>query len=483
MSNRTLVALGVIVIVVLGGFLIYQQQQLGDVQTELSQAKEQAAQREALAVKKAEVKEGEVTLTVWSRQDRSGPLRGANLVRAAVGLNKALEKEGSDTKVTVLVRQGPAPGFDDDALQLLKVFGIGEGPDLFVAAHEWTCAFANEGFALNLEPYIDKYPQHFGTIFPSLWESTKCKGQRYAVPQDAEARMFFYNKKLMREAGIDSATIDGLPDRVLAGEVTMDDLSDIAKQVVDKSQAEWGILHRPSVGPDYIMVFYSYGNDFVDAESGEMLLEPAKLEAAYGWFDRNVKNGVTPPNNTAMEWDNIRAGFYADNKIAFWMYGIWDLGSRAFPSYGVPDQEEAFFKDWGWTAAPPVKKGGDPSSLTHPIVYVVGGQTKHPELAVRLVGFASDPNLNTDHAVTTTHIGIKSEQLKDPRYAANWPLARATPLLDFTKFLPNDPNFGDLNRILYTGLQGVESGRLSPKAAAEFVVSEAQAQFDNVMVK
>ena len=137
----------------------------------------------------------------------------------------------------------------------------------------------------------------------------------------------------------------------------------------------------------------------------------------------------------------------------------------------------------GWTAAPPVKKGGEPSSLTHPIVYVVGGQTKHPELAVRLVGFASDPNLNTDHAVTTTHIGIKSEQLKDPRYAANWPLARATPLLDFTKFLPNDPNFGDLNRILYTGLQGVESGRLSPKAAAEFVVSEAQAQFDNVMVK
>ena len=66
----------------------------------------------------------EVVLNVWSRQDVSGPLRGGNLITAASRLNKALEKEGSDTRVTVLVRQGPASGFDDDALQLLKVFGI-----------------------------------------------------------------------------------------------------------------------------------------------------------------------------------------------------------------------------------------------------------------------------------------------------------------------------------------------------------------------
>ena len=174
---------------------------------------------------------GEVIINVWSRQDVSGPLRGGNLITAASRLNKALKKEGSDTRVTVLMRQGPASGFDDDALQLLKVFGIGKGPDVFVAAHEWTCAFAQDGFALNLEKYIPKYPELFDDIIPSLWNSTKCKGDRFAVPQDAEARMFFYNKKLMREAGFNNAFIDGLPSRVLAGEVTLDGIADIAKQV------------------------------------------------------------------------------------------------------------------------------------------------------------------------------------------------------------------------------------------------------------
>ncbi len=425
----------------------------------------------------------EVVLNVWSRQDVSGPLRGGNLITAASRLNKALEKEGSETRVTVLVRQGPASGFDDDALQLLKVFGIGRGPDVFVAAHEWTCAFANDGFALNLEAYIPKYPEHFGDIIPSLWNSTKCKGQRYAVPQDTEARMFFYNKKLMREAGLDSAFIDSLPDRVLAGEVTLDDISDIAKQVVDNSQAQYGILHRPNTGPDYLMIFNSYGSSFQDDASGKLLLDRDSLEGAYGWFARNVKNGVTPGNNTAMEWGDIRKNFYADNKVAFWMYGIWDLGSNAFPSFGVPSEEKAFFKDWGWTAAPPVEKGGKPSSLTHPIVYIVSGQTEHPDLAVRLVGFASAADLNTKHAVTTTHIGINKSQADDPRYQEAWPLLRATELLPFTKFMPNHPDFGPLNLIIYKGLQGVELGRLTAAEAAAFVIDEAQGQLENVIVK
>ena len=425
----------------------------------------------------------EVVLNVWSRQDTSGPLRGGNLITAASRLNKALEEEGSETRVTVLMRQGPATGYDDDALQLLKVFGIGRGPDVFVAAHEWTCAFANDGFALNLEAYISKYPEHFDDIIPSLWNSTKCKGQRYAVPQDAEARMFFYNKKLMREAGLDNAFIDSLPDRVLAGEVTLDDISDIAKQVVDNSQAEYGILHRPSKGADYLMIFNSYGSSFQDDATGNLLLVRDSLEGAYGWFERNVKNGVTPGNNTAMEWGTIRKNFYADNKVAFWMYGIWDLGSNAFPSFGLPSEEKAFFKDWGWTAAPPAKKGGKPSSLTHPIVYVVSGQTKHPDLAVRLVGFASAADLNTDHAVTTTHIGINKSQADDPRYQAAWPLLRATELLPFTKFMPNHPDFGPLNLIIYKGRQGVELGRLTAAEAAAFVIDEAQSKLENVIVK
>src|ERR687887_707248 len=95
--------------------------------------------------------EEKVKFELWSRQDPSGPLRAGNVVKAAERLNKELQAEGSAKRVEVVVRESPAKGFDDDALQLLKVFGVGQEPDIFIAAHEWVCAFQADGFALKLD--------------------------------------------------------------------------------------------------------------------------------------------------------------------------------------------------------------------------------------------------------------------------------------------------------------------------------------------
>ena len=265
-----------------------------------------------------------VKLELWSRQDPSGPLRAGNVVKAADRLNKELAAEGSDKRVEVAVHESPAPGFDDDALQLLRVFGIGRGPDMFIAAHEWICAFQQGGFALKLDDYIAKYPQHFGTIFPSLWQSVKCPDGIYGIPQDAEARMFFYNKELLRGAGYDEAFIETMPARTLSGELTMDEVIDIAKRVKDKTKAPYGILHRPSKGPDYVMVFQSYGNTFVDP-NGKLLLQRDKLAPAFGWFERGVKRG----GHSGQQYrDGVR---YASQGVLHGERGVLDvrhLGSR-----------------------------------------------------------------------------------------------------------------------------------------------------------
>ncbi len=203
----------------------------------------------AIAISTPASAQNNVKLELWSRQDPSGPLRAGNVVKGAERLNKELAAEGSDKRVEVAVHESPAPGFDDDALQLLKVFGIGQGPDMFIAAHEWICAFQQEGFVLKLDDYIAKYPQHFGTIFPSLWKSARCPDGTYGIPQDAEARMFFYNKKLLREAGYDNAFIEAMPARTLSGELTMDELIDIAKRVIGQDKGPIRHLASTEQGP------------------------------------------------------------------------------------------------------------------------------------------------------------------------------------------------------------------------------------------
>ena len=218
--------------------------------------------------------------------------------------------------------------------------------------------------------------------------------------------MFFYNKKLMRQAGYDDAFIEGLPDAVLKGEVTMDDLIDIAKKVQDKTGVKYGILHRPSKGPDYIMVFQAYGNTFTDPKTGNLMLDRDKLAAAFGWFEKGVKEGVLAANNTSMEWDDIRAQFYKDQNAVFWMYGIWDLGSSAFPTFGLPQDEASFFKDWGWVACPPVEKGGSPSSLTHPVD--LRGLVEDASIPISPSGCSASPRTRTSTPTTPSRRRISA---------------------------------------------------------------------------
>jgi inositol-phosphate transport system substrate-binding protein len=426
-----------------------------------------------MAAASVEVAAEEVTIKLWSRADRSGPLRAGNIVAAAEPLNAALKAAGSDTTVKVEVFENPATGFDQDALDLLKAFSVDQGPDLFVAAHEWVGEFANSGYAMNLEEFVAANPWAFADVIPVLWDATKYEGEIHAIPQDSEIRMFFYNKDMLRKIGKDEAFIEGLPELVETGEFTMTDLSNLAKEVVDGGAAEFGMLHRPNAGPDYLMTMAAFGVRFAD-EGGQVLLPKAEMQAALEWYDWNARNGVTPENNTAMSWDEIQSAFKQEKAFIFhqgvWALPEWQLGDAKGATW--PTDEAGYFQKIGWIHAPAPEKGGEPTNLSHPIVYVVNPQSPNAELAAMLVAYASLPYYNTQHAVGSAHTGITQGQLSMPAYQEAWYLQAATPMLDRSTFMPNHPDFGRYNGILFKGLQGVETGRLSPEEAVEFLEEE-----------
>lgn len=101
-------------------------------------------------------------------------------------------------------------------------------------------------------------------------------------------------------------------------------------------------------------------------------------------------------------------------------------------------------------------------------------KSKNAELAATLVAFATLPYYNTKHAVTTAHTAITHGQRSMPDYANAWYLEAATPMLKRSTFIPNHPEFGRYNSILFKALQGVETGRLTPAKAIEFMEDEMQ---------
>lgn len=422
----------------------------------------------------------EVTIKLWSRADRSGPLRAGNIVDAADQLNRAFAAAGSDTQIKIDLIETNAQGFDSDALDLLKAHSVGDTPDIAIAAHEWIGTFVEADLAANLEDHIAANASMYADVIPELWNAVKYKGQRFGVPQDSEIRMFFINNDILRAAGKSDDFIRQLPAAVEAGEFTMYDWCDLAAEAVKSGAAKIGWVHRPNVGPDFQMAMASFGIDIYNEDEAKLQITRAGLERYYSWLKYCVDNGSLPADMTTYSWDSTHAAFRGGDAMGKF-HGIWNVGKQ-LESFGLSGADD-YFKKLTWIHAPAADKGGSPKNLSHPIVYIVGN-TPRKELAAMLVAMASQHVPNTAHAVTTNHTPINYGQTAMPAFQdKGWALIAGTPMLKYAEFMPNHAKIGQYNAITYSGIQAVETGEMSPQEAVDMVLEELEVELgDDVII-
>ncbi|HCP35998.1 MAG TPA: extracellular solute-binding protein [SAR324 cluster bacterium] len=424
----------------------------------------------------------EIKIKLWATADRSGPLRAGNILEAANTLNNMLAAANADERVKIELIETNSKGYDADALQLLKAHSVGKTPDIALAAHEWIGTFVEAGLAANLESHIKTNSTLYEDIIPQLWNSVKFKGDRYGIPQDSEVRMFFLNNDLMRKAGKSESFIASLPSQVNAGQFTMNDLCDLAAEVKNAGAAKYGIIHRPNVGPDFQMAMASFGIDLYNEDQAKLQITKTGLLAYYKWLKRCVDIGAIAGDMTTWSWDSVHAGFRGGEGFSKF-HGVWNLGAQ-LKAFGMsPTDKEAYFKKITWINAPAGKKGGTPSNLSHPIVYIVTNGP-HKDLAAILVALASQHVPNTKHAVGTNHTPINYGQAAMPDFVEKgWGLIAGVPLLKYAQFMPNHSKIGQYNAISYQGVQGVETGEMSPEEAVEFVIEEMEVELgDDVII-
>ena len=423
----------------------------------------------------------EVTVTLWSRADRSGPMRAGNIVQAVDQLNNILEVAGSEVTVNLELIETNARGFDADSLDLLRAHSVGDTPDIIVAAHEWIGAFVEAGLAANLEAHIEANPDMYADMIPQLWESVKYKGERYGIPQDSEIRMFFLNNDMMRAAGKSEEFIASLPGEVNAGNFTMADFCDLAAEVKNSGASEIGFVHRPNVGPDFQMAMASFGIDIYNEDEAKLQITKSGLVDYYAWLADCVEKGALPADMTTYSWDSVHAAFRGEQALSKF-HGIWNLGAQ-LEAFGIdPLDSEAYFNKITWINAPAGEKGGQPKNLSHPIVYVVG-DTPNKDLAAMIVALASQHVPNTKHAVGTNHTPINYGQASMPEFVSKgWGLVAGVPLLQYAEFMPNHSKIGQYNAVTFQGVQAVETGEMSPEEAAEYVIEELETELGDDLI-
>ncbi len=231
------------------------------------------------------------SLLVWADENRAGVMEEvAPSFTEATGVDVEVEIVDFGTIKDQVGVAGPA----------------GEGPDVFVGAHDWTGELAANG-AIDPIDLGDKRSDFFDVAVDAF----SFEGNLYAVPYATEAVAMYYNTDLVAEA---PAAFEDLGAAC--------DAAAVENCVVIPGGGDGGDAYHMypfiSAGGGYIFA-YDQASGYDPSDIG---LDTEGALAGVQVLSEQVDAGVVPSVN----YDNAK-NLFLEGNAAFWITGPWELGA------------------------------------------------------------------------------------------------------------------------------------------------------------
>ncbi len=427
-----------------------------------------------------------VKIAVWAQANAVEHWRADAPAKAADAVNKALEAAG-DTRRILVEGQRDDAGWADYKKKFTMAADAGQGPQIVLSGHEDVPTWANAGYIVPFGDCRSKNAE-YNNIIESLWAACMWKGELWAVPQDTEARPMFFSKTNLKTLGWSEDQVADLPDKIMAGEYTLEDMIATCKEAIAAKVVEpgYGYWHRTSKGGDFMQYYVAYGGRMYDATLDKLVAVQAALEEWYAFQRRIVEEGITPAGYIGTD-GSIFHDTVAHQKCMFWNGGTWHWADQATNYVADLGGQDYLFEHAGYALQPAGRKGFTSGTLSHPLVYMItsesaSGSKGYYDLACALLAETSTAEMNTLHAVESTHLGINVKQADYEPYATNRLLRETLYMLDHNYYQPNHVMYGAYFDILWDNMVKAENGELKPDEAAKAAIELLKVELPNDVV-
>ncbi|HEX7107185.1 MAG TPA: ABC transporter substrate-binding protein [Acidothermaceae bacterium] len=203
--------------------------------------------------------------------------------------------------------------------------------------------------AQNVIVPIDDVAQALGlsadSFAPAVWQGGLYKGKRYGIPLDVHPLVYYYNKKVLSDAGLD-------PDKP---PTTMDDYMAALDTLKGKGvQGHWMSPFQFTGGFTAQSLIWQFGGDMFDSQFTKATWDSDAAVQAVTWCVDLVKKGYSP-KNVGQDADYVA---FKNNKNAFNWNGIWQINDLA----ATPGMQ------WGAMAIPHLGPQGGAWGNSHQFV-------------------------------------------------------------------------------------------------------------------
>ncbi len=436
-------------------------------------------------VGEATLERSEEKITIVARCKARPPTedwRCNNLLDGVAEVNNELEAAGDPRRVVVEIIQDNSD-FGDIMQDFALAFDAGEAPDIVLVDHQFIGREATAGRIISLESMIGDNPE-FAFMIEGLWASVTFLGERWGIPQDTEARPIYWDKNLLASVpGWDAARVDGLADEILAGNFTLGDMLDTAEAAVEAGIVDpgKGFWMRPVNGDDFIAVYYAFGGTAIDADTGKIVYDTNAGQLFFEFFERGKTDGGSY-GFLDIGWSDGFHPAVTSGSVLFWAGGSWQWTEWANFWTNEFGGETYQTQNWGYGLYPAGASGLAPTTLSNPTAYLISSQTEHPDLALALIAKATTDKANTRHALISSHLAILTTQSDYEPYASNAFLASLVYMAEYSRYRPNNPNWGTLKQVTFDALSAVQYGNFTAAEAVAFVVGALQNELGDEVI-
>lgn len=326
--------------------------------------------------------------------------------------------------------------------------------DLVLIDTPWPAEFAKAGIVRDI---TDKIPADFRSgVFDSAWTAATYQGKTYGVPWINDSKFFFYNKKMLSDAGITT------PPK------TWDDVLTAAKAIKAKGIVQyplvWSWKQVEAVICDWTELAGAFGaKDFIDANGNATFNTGPGLQALK-FMKQTLDEGLTNPASLGFIEDDVNATMSAGQAAMAlnWTYGYSVMND---PSKSKVANQIAV------TAAP-----GEGSVATSGVnggmSIAVTKSSKHPDEALSYaLWLASEQSQEMD---TANAFPMWKASFDNASVTKANPDFFAAAKVQFANLIarPIVPYYSKLSAALQVAIQNALTGKMTPEDALNGVASK-----------
>lgn len=187
--------------------------------------------------------------------------------------------------------------------------------DVYLVDDIWYAEFAKAGYVLDATDRITADMKE--KIFPASWDITTVAGKTYGMPWLLDEKYFFYNEKLLNDAGFTE------PPK------TWEEMLSQAQAIKDQGIAEYPIVwswgQAEAAICDWVTLLYGNGGKFVD-ENGKAAFNDEIGVQTLTWMLQTIDDGISNPASISYVEEDVR-NVFSQGKAVFatnWLY-MYDL--------------------------------------------------------------------------------------------------------------------------------------------------------------